>query len=377
MIARKCVIALFAVVAATASCKDRKEPGPPPRPQAAPSGTPSTVAMSNAAIRAAGVVTAQVAEASVVVRDELPGTIEAPRDALVIVNTRAAGVVESLDLDVGDRVKSGQRMATIRSLELAEAQAAYRRALIADQHAASALERTQALRSESVVSQRRLEADQLEAREQRLSVEETSERVRIFGGSLTNATGVTGITSPIAGVIATRSANRGEALANNSPLFTVVDASRIVVQLRAPGGTHVQPGTAITFGVEALPGRSFAATVTSASDLIDPETRRFLIRCSTTNTDGALKPGMFVTAQVPRPEVHALTVPDTAIQIMQSGPAVFVARGGGRFERRDVVLGPRAEGHVAVEKGLVAAESVVVQGAFWVRTQLEKSTLEE
>ena len=95
------------------------------------------------------------------------------------------------------------------------------------------------------------------------------------------------------------------------------------------------------------------------------------------NAGGVLKPGMFVTAQLPRPGVGALTVPELAIQVMQGGPAVFVAQDGGRFERRSVVLGPRSDGQVAVERGLVAGETVVVQGSFWVRTQLQRSELEE
>ncbi len=367
----------FVVFALVASCNDRKARETPPTPEPAAAAAPGTVAMSPAAIAAAGVTTAPVVQSTIVVRDDLPGTIEAPRDALVVVNTRAAGVVESLGFDVGDSVQAGQRLATIRSLELAEAQAAHRRGLIADQYAASTLERSEALRSEGVISQRRLEADQLAARERRLALEEAAERVRILGGSLTNATGLTSITSPIAGVIATRTANRGEAVANNSPLYTVVDVSRVVVQLRALGGTRFAPGTKVRFTVEALPGRTFTAIVRSASDLLDPETRRYLIRCTVVNTGGLLKPGMFVTAQVPQPGVRALTVPETAIQMMKDGPAVFVARDGGRFERRAVVLGPRGDGQVAVEKGLADAEAVVIQGAFWVRTQLQKSELEE
>ena len=131
------------------------------------------------------------------------------------------------------------------------------------------------------------------------------------------------------------------------------------------------------FTVEGLPDRRFVAVVKSASDLIDPETRRFPIRCSTENTDGLLKPGMFVSAELPRPAVRALTVPEAAVQVTQGGSAVYVAYEKGRFEQRNVVLGPRANGQVAIDKGLAAGEVVVVEGAFWVRTQLEKSALEE
>ena len=101
------------------------------------------------------------------------------------------------------------------------------------------------------------------------------------------------------------------------------------------------------------------------------------IRCTVDNADGVLKPGMFVTAELPQDSVTAITVPEGAVQDTADGVVVFVARDGGRFERRSVVLGLRTDGQVAVTKGLIAGDVIVVQGAFWVRTQLEKATLEE
>lgn len=353
------------------------------QPTAAPAAAkpeakePAIVTMTPEAITAAGVTTEVVAEGSIVVRDDLPGTIEAQTGALVIVNARAGGVVDTLAVDVGDRVKAGQRLAAVRSLDLAQAQAAYRRAAVNDKFAAAALERSEALKKEGVISQRRLEADQLDARERKLALEEASARIRILGGGATDASGVTAITSPIDGVIAVRNVNRGESIADNGPMFTVVDASRIVVQLRAVGGTPIVPGTAITFTIDALPTRTFAAVITSSSDLIDPETRRFIVRCAVDNPDGVLKPGMFVTGHVPSAAVKALTVPEAAIQTMDGTPTAFVARPGGQYERRTLVLGARADGRVAVTSGLTAGDKVVVDGGFFVRTELQKSELEE
>lgn len=370
----------FAGIASLAGCKDRTPlEQPPPVASSAPTKEKATTAvtMSAAAIQAADVVTAPVASSTITVHDEIPGTIEAPREALVIVNTRVAGVVDALEVDIGDRVTAGQRLATVRSVELAKAQADYRRSVAVEEHAARALKRSEELASEGLISKRRLEDDQLASRESRLEVEETSQRVRILGGSLKSSSGVITITAPIAGGITARSVNRGEALAENAPLFTVVDVSRVIVQLRAPAGLQVAPGTEVSFTIESLPEKTFTAVVKSASDVVDPETRRFPIRCSVVNSDGVLKPGMFVAAKVPRPAVRGLAVPETAILVMEGGASVFVAHDGGRFERRPVVLGPRAGGQVAIQSGLAERENVVVQGAFWVRTELQKSELEE
>ena len=380
---RRAVLAAVtcACIAGAVSCKDRIQAGAASAASAssvaAEKTAPTAVAMSPEAIRGAGVVTAPVMQSTVTPRDSMPGTIEAPRDALVVVNTRAPGVVEALEVDVGDAVTVDQRLATIRSVELAKAQADYRRSAGAQEHTAEVLKRTEALESQGLLSPRRLSSDRFEWQQAKLEVDEAAERIRIFGGSLDDTKGTIAIRSPIAGSIASRTANRGESMAENAPLFTVVDLSRVIVELRAPGGIHVEPGTPISFTVEALAGKTFSATVKSASAVLDPETRRFVIRCTTVNTDKLLKPGMFVTGSVPQTGINALTVPETAVLMMNGGSVVFVAGDGGRFERRSVVLGLRADGRVAVVSGLTEHENVVVEGAFWVRSELQKSELEE
>jgi membrane fusion protein, heavy metal efflux system len=372
LVAAMCVVTLCAVGCKGRASQDHAAPASSVKPK-----VPMSVVLSPAAIQSAGVVTADVTASTFTVYDEMPGTIEAPRDALVVVNARAAGVVDSLEADVGDKVKAGRPVAVLRSAQLAEAQANLRRSTAAQQHAAIALERSESLQKDGVISQRRLEDDRLKAQESKLAVAEAAEQIRILGGSSGDLRGTISVSSPISGTVVTRSVNRGEAVAENAPLYTVVDISKVVVQVRAPAGTRVAPGTEVPFTVENAPEKTFTSTVISTSDVIDPETRRFPIRCSVDNAEQLLKPGMFVTARMPHSDVSALTVPESAIQNMDGGDVVFVAHDGGKFERRAVTLGPRANGKVAVEKGLTAGEHVVVQGAFWLRSELQKSELEE
>lgn len=368
------------ILAVALGCGDRKpaDLGAAPTKVDVPDHKASaSVTMTPEAQQAAGVLVEPVTEAGITVTDDLPGTIEAQSGALVIVNTRSAGVVDSLAVDVGDRVKAGQQLAAIRSLDLAEAQAAYHKAVVVDKFAAAALERAEGLKQDGVISQKRLEADQQQAREAKLAVDEAEKRIRILGGGTGDTSGVVAIVSPIAGTVAVRKVNRGEAVPGNGALFTVVDATRIVVQLRALAGTPAVAGTKLTFSLDAVPGRAYDAVVKSSSDLVDEETRRFVIRCSVENKDGTLKPGMYVTGHVPRDEVRALTVPEDAVQLIDGKPAVFLATAPSQFELRPVELGPHASGRVALRHGVAAGERVVTRGAFFVRTQLQKSQLEE
>lgn len=364
---------VFAIVV-LAAC-DRAPPAPPAT--AAKEAPPTSVTMSPEALKAAGVQTAPVTMSKLALVDEMPGTIEAPSDALVILNAPASGVIDKLEADVGDRVAAGKRLATLKSSELAQAQADRQRSLAAQQLASSTLKRSEALFADGLISTRRLEADRAQERAAQLDIDEASQRIKILGGAADESSGTISIVSSIAGTVATRNANRGEAVAVNAPLFTVVDISRVIVQLRAQGGISVDVGAEVSFVVEGIPGRDFTAIVKSTSDILDPETRRFFIRCTLDNKDQALKPGMFVTARVPRAAQSTIVVPESALLDMDGGTVVFVALADGKFERRSVVAGDRADGQVAIASGLKDQDVVVTKGAFWVRSQLQRSELEE
>lgn len=371
-------ILVLVLIAWSLNCGDKKSAQEPPatKMERDPK-TPTLVSMTPQQQTAAGVVIEPIVEGSITETDDLPGSIEAQSGALVIVNARSAGVIDSLAVDVGDRVKAGQQLATIRSLDLAEAQAAYHKALVADRYAAAALERAEGLEQDGVISQKRLDADQQQAKESKLAVEEGEKRIRLLGGGLGDTSGIVAVTSPIAGSVAVRKVNRGESVPENAPLLTVVDASRIVVQFRALAGTPVVEGTKVAFSIDAAPDHTFECSVKTSSDLVDPETRRFLIRCAIENKDGILKPGMFITGHLPRAAVRALTVPEDAVQMIDGKPSLFIAKANDGFEPRIVDLGPHADGRVAVTKGIVLGERVVTKGAFFVRTQFQKSELEE
>ena len=338
---------------------------------------PTAVVIASAAVSGAGIVSAPVTRSDLTPKNEMPGTVEAPRDALVVVNTRASGVVETLSVDVGDLVTADQLVATIRSPELSDAQADYRRAVSAEQHTSEVFKRTETLEQQGLLSPKRLADDRFAWQQSQLAIDKASQKIKIFGGALGDATGTITIKSPIAGTVSARSANRGEAVAENAPLFTVIDLSRLVLELRAPTGIRIEPGTKVTFTVEGLGDKSLSATVKSAGAVLDPETRRFLVRCSPLDPDKLLRPGMFVSASVPGKTLQTLSVPEAAVVMMDGGPVVFIASDGGRYERRSVTLGVHADGRVAIESGLAERENVVTEGAFWVRSELQKSELEE
>jgi cobalt-zinc-cadmium efflux system membrane fusion protein len=72
-----------------------------------------------------------------------------------------------------------------------------------------------------------------------------------------------------------------------------------------------------------------------------------------------------------------LAVPSGAIQEIRGRPLVFVRTAEGTFERRDVAVGPEAEGWVEIRSGVEAGDAVATAGSFLLKSELLKGTLAE
>jgi cobalt-zinc-cadmium efflux system membrane fusion protein len=129
--------------------------------------------------------------------------------------------------------------------------------------------------------------------------------------------------------------------------------------------------------VTAYPGQVFPGTITYIGDVLDPATRTMRLRVTVPNPKKVLKPEMFATVRVyaaPMPDV--LTVPLAAVQSGPAGPMVFVQRGPQEFEARAVTLGEESGEVVTVRGGLREGETVVVKGAFVLKSEVDKQKIE-
>ena len=347
-----------------------------------------------------------------------------------MVNVRTAGEVQKLWVGVGEAVQAGQTLAFIVSLDLAQAQADYQRAVLAQQQAQAALQLQQSLsrlvraqvqskletarrefaREESlfkkgITSRRDYEAAQALLRQRELELGEAevnqrdaqrgvlvselaktrqasvsaAERIRLLGGSLTGKDGLIPIRAPITGRVATIEAALGQAIATNAPLFKVVNVQRLVAVLETPEGSaqFVRLGMQLAFTVDALPKRTFPAQITAVGDMVDEKTRKLPVRCAVNNPNGLLKAGMFISATVPTNPTTQLVIPQAAVQTLDNKPVVFVASGQGRFQSQPVTTGRTVDGQIAITQGLKPGATVVSKGAFWIKSELQKSLLEE
>ena len=176
------------------------------------------------------------------------------------------------------------------------------------------------------------------------------------------------VTAPIGGVIASRSIKPGNFVQINTPIFRIVDDSRLEATLNVPEReiSTLKPGQPVSLNVDALPGQNFTGTVDRISPVVDSGSGTFRV-VSTFEGGGLLQPGMFGRIKIDYDQrADALVIPRVALLDDEGDPAVFVVRDG-KAVRVPVKLGYMDGEWVEVREGLKLGEGVVTAGKIALR----------
>ena len=131
----------------------------------------------------------------------------------------------------------------------------------------------------------------------------------------------------------------------------------------------VAVGQTVRAEIPAVAGRTLEGTIRSIDPVLDPQTRSARVRAMLDDSDGLLKPEMFVNASIVVPLGEVLSVPEEAVFNTGAKRIVFVEKGQGLFEPRDVILGVQADGYAEVKSGIAEGEPVVTSGNFLIDSE--------
>lgn len=341
-------------------------------------------AMAATGQRLAAVPTVRVAVVRTVTGERavrLPATTSAFAAANVFA--RASGYIDRRNVDIGDRVKAGDLLATIVAPELdhqiaqAEAtlvqlQAALRQAEANQELARVTWHRDHPLVKDGWLPQQQgtIDVQALKANEAAVGVAQANVVAQQAQVDVLHQQKVyQQVVALFDGVVTQRNIDIGSLVqadaVNGTFMFTIQQSSVIRTQLFVPqdAAVGVRPGIKAVVTVPELPGRSFAGTVTRIADALQPGTRTLLAEIDIANPDGALQPGTYCLAelQVPR-ERPALLIPAGALIFNQDGQQVAVAENGVAHLRKITVfrdLGTEIE----VRDGVSAGDRVILNPA--------------
>jgi Cu(I)/Ag(I) efflux system membrane fusion protein len=274
-----------------------------------------------------------------------PGTVQLDERRTSIVSFRFEGFVESVEnVTTGDHVHKGQALMRVYSPSMSSAAAEYLAVLSGSLGA-------QALKG----ARRRLE--NLGMPEKAIAEIERTREISLSVPWL----------APQDGEIIERAAVNGMRAAPGDMLFRIVDHQVVwvLVDIAERDLERVAIGQTVDVRPRAFAHRAFSGKVALIYPHLNAQTRTARVRIELANPEGLLRPDMYVDAEIntgnPAP---VLSVPDSAVLDTGSRQAVFIDKGQGRFEPRDVKLGPRGGGYVEIREGVADGEPVVVSANF-------------
>jgi cobalt-zinc-cadmium efflux system membrane fusion protein len=346
----------------------------------------AVVSISPEAVARAGIVVERVTQGQASATLRIPGTVEPNAYRQVIVTPVAGGRVTRVTVELGERVRRGQAMASVYSPELADAQGrliALRAELRASEQEVG---RTRRLADIGAASRQELERVEAAHAGRVAAADGARTRLVLLGmpaaaierlaaGSAVSAT--IDVPAPLDGVVTERAANTGLNVDPSTPLFTVVDLGRvwIVGDLLERDLPHVRVGSAATVTTAVAPERRYDGRITYIDPQVNPATRTARVRVEVDNSDGRLRLGMLAGISVSAaPGAATVLVPRGAVQTIGDLQVVYVAMPGapGRFIERAVRLGHTVGEQVEILEGLADGESIVTTGSFYVRAERER-----
>ena len=285
------------------------------------------------------------------------GTVVTDESRTAIVTPKFNGYVERLYVNTtGQPVRRGEPLAAIYSPELL---AAEEELLLARQ-----LDRT--VGQSAVPGVPSSSGELLAAAKRRLRLWDVSEaqiaEVLRTGKPLRTIT----LYSPASGVVTEKNVTLGQAVQAGMPLYSVADLSDVWVdvQLRESEAGQVRVGSTADLEFATYPGRSYKGRVSFIYPTIAEQTRTVRARVTVSNSDRALKPGMYATVHLSSPTRTALTVPRTAVVQTGERALVFVDMGGGALKPVNVTVGRAVGDYVEVLSGLAPGQRVVTSAQF-------------
>ena len=179
------------------------------------------------------------------------------------------------------------------------------------------------------------------------------------------------VESPVSGYITERNALPNLTVQPETRLYSVADLSTVWVlaDVFQTDMRRIKIGDRATLTVDTYPGRTFEGRVNFIYPQVDMMTRTTRVRLVFPNPGLKLIPGMFVNATLKVSAGKHLVIPATGV--LQSGTrqVVFVNRGDGYLEPREVELGARAGDDFIVTKGLKEGEQIVTSANFLIDSE--------
>ncbi|UVT15387.1 MAG: efflux RND transporter periplasmic adaptor subunit [Nitrospira sp.] len=317
------------------------------------------------------------------------GKILPNENQLAHLSARVPGRIVAVYANLGDRVKSGDRLLLLDSPAFGEAQLEYRKTRTAVRVTEKALERAHALLDRGAIGAGEYQRREADSENAKADLYEAEEKLHLLGMTereierlgtekLPHAeVAQVFLRAPFSGEVVERNATVGEVVDPNKMLFAVADLSTVWVRADFPEqqAGRLQAGLGVEVRVAAYPDAVFRGAISYVGAMVDPATRTVMARSDIANPDRRLRPEMFADVTLLTPDQSVLALPHAAVQQVGSRTVVFVVQGPRRFELREIKVGESSQHHIEVKSGVKEGDEVVTQGSYALKSEALREQL--
>lgn len=357
------------------------------------------------------------------------GEVQANSNLTTKVSTPVSGRIIEVLVNIGDHVKEGQTLASIRSQDIEQTEADLlqnasqvrsdlkRELLQIDSDitqdraqlglSQSTYTRVKGLLDEKIASKADFESAKTQYDKDRITIDGltskrqatislSAERLTLMTEPLKQKLHLLGVSekqiadvfrtgklnpvipvvSPETGVVTERLVNAGELADPSKALFTIADFDSVWLKadVYEKDISKVKVGQPIELEVDSFPGQKFIGKLNYVADSINPETRTLTVRAEVLNPGCKLKPKMFARMKILVGKARVLTLPKLAVQDAEDCKVVYVPVGKGSYREQPIKLGGESGNLEEVIAGLKEGEPVVVKGSFELRSESLKQS---
>ncbi len=294
------------------------------------------------------------------------GTVTPDLSRTVPVVSLASGRILAIHTRLGDTVKKGQVLMTVRSDDVSGGYSNYKMAIADETLARAQLERAKDLYEHGAFALNDFQVAQDVEDKAKIAVDTLAEHLKLLGNDPENMTFMVDIAAPVAGVVTDQEVAAGSLVqAYSTPYpFTISDLSNVwvVCDVYENDLASVRIGDPAEIKLNAYPDRVFRGKVSNLLPILDPTIRTAKVRIEVENP-GMMRLGMFVTATFrgQTTEMHTI-VPASAVLRMHDRDFVYVPAPGNKFRRVEIVGGELVQNKTdlqEVKSGLKPGDQVV------------------
>ena len=337
------------------------------------------VTIDDAQIKAAGISVESVAPARITSVVQFPGEVQLNDDRTVHVVPRVTGVAETVAVATGQMVHKGQLLVVFSSQQISDQRSALQSAERHLEHVKMVFQREKRLWEQRVSA----EQDYLEAQhaveEAEIRRDNAVQKLHALGVSLSaKALNRFELYAPYDGVIVERNLSIGEAVKEDTPIFTIADLSTVWVEVAIPAKDLplVRVGDKVKVRATAFDAETIG-TIAFIGALVGEQTRMAKARIVVANGQGLWRPGLFVNVEVKSADALVpVAIKNDALQSLGTQQVIFV-REGKRFVPYPVATGRTDGKYIEITSELVPGTRYASANSYVIKSELAKQATED